>query len=100
MMNFLALWLLGQGISAVLIWHFVWRVGRPAGEHACPPVAIVVAVKGHDIEFDGFLSGIFNQDYPAYRVIFGVETADDEAVPAIERYRAARPGQVELAVAG
>src|SRR2546423_5222076 len=100
MMYFLALWLVGQVISVVLIWHFVWRLGRPLGEHACPPVAIVVAVKGHDIEFDGFLETIFAQDYPVYRVIFGVETADDEAVPAIEAYRAAHPGRVEVVVAG
>lgn len=99
MLYFVALWLSGQVISVVLVWHFVWRLGRPPGEHACPPVAIVVAVKGHDIEFDGFLASIFNQDYPSYRVIFGVEAADDEAVPAIEAYRAAHPGRVELVVA-
>jgi len=97
---FLALWLVGQLIAVVLIWHFVWSVGRPAGSGATPPVAIVVAVKGHDIEFDGFLAGVFAQDYPAFRIIFGVETADDEAVPAIERYRAAYPGRVTLVAAG
>ena len=97
---FLALWLVGQLIAVVLIWHFVWSVGRPAGSGATPPVAIVVAVKGHDIEFDGFLEGVFAQDYPAFRIIFGVETADDEAVPAIERYRAAYPGRVTLVAAG
>ncbi len=100
MTSFLALWLLGQVIAVVLVWHFVWRVGQPVSGAAMPPVAIVVAVKGHDIEFDGFLAGIFAQDYPSYRVIFGVETADDAAVPAIERYRAAHPGKVTLVVAG
>jgi Glycosyl transferase family 21 len=99
MIYFVALWLIGQGISVVLIWHFVWRLGRPPGEHACPPVAIVVAVKGHDIEFDGFLASIFDQDYPSFRLIFGVETADDAAVPAIEAYRAVHPGRVELIIA-
>ena len=97
---FLTLWLVGQVIAVLLVWHFVWQIGRPVGGGTTPPVAIVVAVKGHDIEFDGFLEGIFAQDYPAYRVIFGVETADDEAVPAIERYRAAYPGRVTLVVAG
>jgi cellulose synthase/poly-beta-1,6-N-acetylglucosamine synthase-like glycosyltransferase len=97
---FLALWLIGQVIAVLLIWHFVWRVGQPVGGGATPPVAIVVAVKGHDIEFDGFLEGIFAQDYPVFRVIFSVETAGDAAIPAIERYRAAYPGRVTLVVAG
>lgn len=96
---FLALWLVGQATSVLLIWHFVWRLGRPAGGSATPPVAIVIAVKGHDIEFDGFLAGVFAQDYPTYRVIFAVESADDEAVPAIERYRSANPDRVTLVIA-
>ena len=97
---FLALWLVGQVIAVLLVWHFVSQVGRPVGDGPTPPAVIVVAVKGHDIEFDGFLQGIFAQDYPEFRVIFGVESADDEAVPAIERYRAAYPGRVALVVAG
>jgi ceramide glucosyltransferase len=96
---FLALWLIGQAISVLLVWHFIWRLGRPAAGPT-PPVAIVVAVKGHDIEFDGFLHGMVSQDYPSYRVIFGVEAAGDEAVPAIEACRAAHPGLVTLVVAG
>jgi ceramide glucosyltransferase len=97
---FLALWLAGQVIAVLLVWHFAWSVGRPLRRGATPPVAIVVAVKGHDIEFDGFLAAVFAQDYPAYRLVFGVEAADDEAVPAIEAARAAHPGQVTLVVAG
>jgi cellulose synthase/poly-beta-1,6-N-acetylglucosamine synthase-like glycosyltransferase len=100
MIVFLALWLFGQAISVLLVWHFVWRVGRPASAPAMPRVAVVVAVKGHDIEFDGFLDRVLAQDYPAYRVIFGVEAADDEAVRAIEARGEAAPGRVMLVVAG
>ena len=53
--------------------------------------AVVVAAKGHDYEFDEFLVRLFQQDYPAFRVIFAVESADDAAVPAIEKYRAIAP---------
>jgi hypothetical protein len=59
-----------------------------------------VAVKGHGIELDGFLAGLFAQDYPDYRVIFAVEAADDAAVPAIEAWRRRLPDRVTLVVAG
>ena len=60
---------------------------------------MVVAVKGHDYEFDEFLVRLFRQDYPAFRVIFAVESTDDAAVPAIEKYRAVAPDEFTLVVA-
>jgi ceramide glucosyltransferase len=100
MTAFLWIWLATQAIGVVLVWVFTVGLGRPARLSKAPHVAIVVAVKGHDEEFDEFLVRLFEQDYPAFRVIFAVESADDAAVPAIENCRALAPDRVALVVAG
>jgi hypothetical protein len=100
MLTFLAVWLVVQAISVVIVWSFTRGLGRPERLEHCPRVAVVVAVKGHEHEFDGFLAGLFAQNYPDWRVIFTVEAADDAAVPAIEAYRSKFAGRVSVVVAG
>ena len=99
-MSFLSVWLVAQTLSVILVWVFTIGLGRKPSLERTPRVAVIVAVKGHDYEFDGFLERLFAQDYPAYRVIFAVEAADDPAVPAIDRYRAQAPDRIALVVAG
>lgn len=99
-MSFLSVWLIGQAVSVILVWLFTIGLGRKPTLDRTPRVAVIVAVKGHDHEFDGFLRALFAQDYPAYRVIFAVEAADDAAVPAIDKYRAQAPDRIALVVAG
>ena len=96
---FLLAWLVAHAVAVALVFAFTVRLGRPVRVGEAPPVAVVVAVKGHDYEFDEFLVRLFQQDYPAFRVIFAVELADDAAVPAIEKYRALAPDRVTLVVA-
>lgn len=96
---FLWIWLVTHAIAVALVFAFTVRLGRPVRAGRRPRTAVVVAVKGHDYEFDEFLVRLFQQDYPAFRVIFAVESADDAAVPAIEKYRAIAPDRVSLVVA-
>lgn len=50
-----------------------------------PPVSVLKPIKGLDFEaFENFLS-FLRQDYPAYQVLFGVESEEDPAVPVIKR---------------
>ena len=100
MTAFLWIWLIAQATGVALVWLFTLGLGRPVRLNATPRVAVVVAVKGHDKEFDEFLVRLFEQDYPAFRVIFAVESAADAAVPAIEQCRAMAPERVSLVVAG
>src|SRR5471032_2342030 len=100
MTTFLALCLVGQAISALLVWRFTWQLGRPALLDKEPRVVIVVAVKGHTVEFDEYVENLFTQDYPNYRVIFAVEADGDPVVAAIEKRRAADPERIKLIVAG
>jgi len=101
MTTFLWVWLATQAFGVGIVWLFTLGLGGPARRLATTPrVAVVVAVKGHDHEFDEFLTRLFAQDYPAFRVIFAVESASDGAVPAIEKYRSVAPDRVALAIAG
>ncbi len=100
MMTFLSVWLITQGIGVGIIWLYTVGLGRRPGLDETPRVAVIVAVKGHDYEFDEFLVRLFEQDYPAFRVIFAVESMADDAVPAIEKCRAIAPDRVALVVAG
>ncbi len=99
MTTFLWVWLAVHTVAVALVFAFTVRLGRPVHVGQAPPAAVVVPVKGHDYEFDEFLVRLFHQDYPAFRVIFAVESADDAAVPAIEKYRAIAPDRVTLVVA-
>ncbi len=96
MTTFLLLWLAAQAIAVICVWLFALGVGERASPPATPRVAVIVAVKGHEPEFEGFLDGLFAQAYPFYRVIFAVESADDPAVAAIEARRARAPERVGL----
>ena len=96
----LVLWLSGQAVAVLLVWHFAWRVGQPVRATETPPIAVVVAIKGHDSELDGFLDCLFAQDYPVVRFIFAVEAASDPAVPVLEARRAMAPDRVTLVIAG
>jgi ceramide glucosyltransferase len=63
---------------------FFSRKPSPSGNWA-PPVSILKPVKGLDEEaFENFVS-FCRQDYPAYEVLFGVESKEDPAVPMIQR---------------
>ncbi|MGZ5829241.1 MAG: glycosyltransferase [Xanthobacteraceae bacterium] len=100
MTTFLFLWLCAQAIGVALVWAFTIGLGKRVAPDIAPPVAVIVAVKGHDPEFDEFLVRLFEQDYPNFRVVFAVETSDDAAVPIIEKCRAIAPDRVTLVIAG
>src|SRR5262245_47080617 len=100
MTTYLIIWLCTQAIATALVLAYSFRLGQPATLAATPRAAIVMAVKGHEPEFDECLKRVFAQDYPAYRVIFTVESETDPAVGAIEPYRRANPDRVTLVVAG
>ena len=94
------MWLGVLTISAALVWVFTIGLGRPVALKDTPRVVVIVAVKGPDPEFEHFLASLFAQDYPPFRVIFAVETANDPAVAQIGPYQASMPSRIALAVAG
>jgi ceramide glucosyltransferase len=86
--------------------HFRFVRGRAVSFSACPagyygPIALVVACKGVDVDLEGNLRPLFEQDYENYELIFSVESGDDPACPTIRKLMAQYPGFVaRLVVAG
>jgi len=66
--------------------------GRGPREHDhVPPVTILKPVKGMDSEsFENFAS-FCRQDYPLFQIIFAAASADDPAIPVIQRLIEAYP---------
>jgi cellulose synthase/poly-beta-1,6-N-acetylglucosamine synthase-like glycosyltransferase len=100
MTAFVILWLAAQAVSVLAVLVFCASLGRPPRLARLPRVAVLVAVKGHNVQLDPFLRSLFDQDYPDYRVIFAVESGNDPAVAAIAPWRDRFGGRVALAVAG
>jgi cellulose synthase/poly-beta-1,6-N-acetylglucosamine synthase-like glycosyltransferase len=100
MTAFLMLWLAAQAASVLAVLIFCASLGRAPRLARVPRVAVLVAVKGHNVQLDPFLRSLFEQDYPDYRVIFAVESEDDPAVAAIAPWRERLGGRVALVTAG
>jgi ceramide glucosyltransferase len=67
----------------------------------CPPVAVILPIKGVDEDTPGNVEALLAQDYPNYRLIFAIESEDDPVAPLLERLaRDHEPGKIEVVVAG
>ena len=100
MTTFLVLWLFGQIAGVTLVWMFALGLGRRVIPDFTPPVAVIVAVKGYTDTFNEFLVRLFEQDYPHFRAIFAVESADDPAMEVLAKCRAWSPDRVTIVLAG
>jgi ceramide glucosyltransferase len=56
-----------------------------------PPVSILKPLHGLDEDLEQNLRTFFEQDYPAFEILFAVRNADDPVIPLIERLRARYP---------
>src|ERR1700730_18548624 len=75
---------------------FVQReLARPVANYA-PFVSLIAPFRGFDQGLRENLIALFNQNYPAYEVIFVTGRHDDMALPIVEEVRtaAARGGRV------
>jgi len=100
MLTFLLVWLAAYAIIVALVWIYTIGLGRAVTLASTPRAVVIVAVKGPDPEFDDFLRALAAQDYPAFRIIFAVESDDDPAVADIEAARGSLGDRVTLVVAG
>lgn len=60
------------------------RRRRVITDARCPPLSVVVPVKGADPAIAANLSALFRQDYPAYEIVFAVADRGDSAIPLLE----------------
>ncbi|HEU5116956.1 MAG TPA: glycosyltransferase [Isosphaeraceae bacterium] len=82
---------------ACLFWFTRKRTNLP--EHT-PPVSVLKPLKGMDEGLEANLRSFFEQDYPAYQLIFGVADAEDPAIGVVKRLMEAYPHQDATIVVG
>ena len=69
--------------------HYVTT--RPARTATRPPISIIKPLHGLDEGLEENLASYFEQDYPEFEILLGVDTAGDAALPVAERVRARYP---------
>ena len=83
--------------SMVSAWRFLRAPRTESSFH--PPVSILKPVHGADPHTYECLRSHCMVDYPEYEIIFGVDDANDPAVPLIERVKKEFPGRgIEIIV--
>lgn len=100
-----SLWLFQAAVCALQVRRFGRRLGSTTDryenrEHR-PMASVIVPFKGVDADMESGLAGLFEQDYPTYRLLLVVESADDPACEVLNRVMARYPDcEAELIVAG
>jgi ceramide glucosyltransferase len=64
---------------------------RPPALRAAEPISILKPAAGLDLELESNLRTFFEQDYPAFEILFAVRDGDDPAVEVIEKLRREYP---------
>lgn len=97
-MNFLAVALAfvlaGSLVYCVLILLAVrsflrGRQKSPAGDLSA--ISVLKPLAGHDLGLQQNLSSFFEQDYPAFEILFAVRTGDDSAIEVVRRLQSEHP---------
>ena len=70
---------LGSLLGGVRFRILVRKSRRQSWPEYTPPVAVIVAAKGIDPGLEANLAALLDQDYPNYRVMFGLDDFEDEA---------------------
>lgn len=70
--------------GAAYLNYFKQEIAKPTSDFA-PFSTIIAPCRGLDEDLEKNLAALFRQDFPAYEIIFVVDSADDEALPVIEK---------------
>jgi ceramide glucosyltransferase len=104
MMDFslLLAWLLTDIVATYGVWHYRRGLIALAPARETPKVAILTAIKGISETTPQFLYRLCQQQYPAYRLVFSLESTSDPALPLIESLRQRLAGRiaVDIVIAG
>src|SRR6059036_3228876 len=90
---------LGSILGGIRFWLLVRASLRRRWPPYAPPAAVILAAKGVDTGLERNLSALLNQGYPTYRVIFALDSLEDEAYPIIQAATAKSSIQVTVVAA-
>ena len=80
--------LIQSSVGLAAVRRFVTRRAAPAADGAWPPVTVLKPLHGNEPLLEEALGSLCQQDYPRYQVVFGVDAAEDGAVPIVGRLEA------------
>lgn len=60
---------------------------RPPAQVSLHPISILKPLAGSEPSLESNLRTFFEQDYPAFELLFAVQTADDSAIPIVEKLK-------------
>src|SRR6201987_4127978 len=66
-------------------------VRQPALHSPAEPVSVLKPLSGLDLDLESNLRTFFEQEYPAFEILFAVRSQNDPAVPVVERLRQEYP---------
>lgn len=103
------LWIL-WGLWLFMAWGSVWKVRkfsrlytrtrRVEFDAYRPPAVVIVPFKGIDTDLASGVHGLCTQDYPNYKLLLVVDSAEDPAYAVLAAELARYPGRGEILVAG
>ena len=80
-------WIAQGVLMAIHLSQFARAVAKPTRQNFDeyrPPAAVIVPFKGHDPDLARHIRALVRLDYPEYRLVFVLESADDPARRVIE----------------
>src|SRR5690242_6730393 len=78
-----------SGLTVIAVLRYL--AVRPPDLKAAEPVSILKPLSGLDADLESNLRTFFEQDYPAFEILFAVREVHDPAVPIVEKLRADYP---------
>jgi ceramide glucosyltransferase len=98
----LTAWLLTDIVATYGVWHYSRGLTALAPALETPKIAILVAIKGVSETTRQFLDALCRQQYPAYRLVFALESRSDPSLSLITDMQGRLAGRigVDIVVAG
>ena len=86
--------LAGSWIYCVLTVVAAWRYRQvvPTAARSTPPISVLKPLAGIDDGLEENLISFFEQEYAEFEILFAVRSAEDPAVPLVEKLRGRYPG--------
>ncbi|MGC1386667.1 MAG: glycosyltransferase [Steroidobacteraceae bacterium] len=95
-LSILLLWLTTDIVATYGVLHYRRGLAAHAPAQEWPRVAILMAIKGVNETTRPFLEAVCRQQYPAYRLVFALESRSDPALPLVEGIQQRHAGTVAV----
>jgi ceramide glucosyltransferase len=76
-------------LSIVAAWRYL--VARPPTLHSTEPISVLKPLAGLDLDLESHLRTFFEQDYPAFEILFAVRSGDDPATQVVSKLQKQYP---------